>query len=51
MLWIELMFMNRSCIGFLGNRAGGRITGDRARPRVVDRGALYRGILLNTDTN
>ena len=24
-------------------------TGHRARPQVVDRGALYRGLLLNTD--
>ena len=40
----------RSCIGFFGNRSGGPRTGHRARPQVVDRGALYRGLLLNTDT-
>ena len=40
----------RSCIGFLGNRSGGLRTGNRAHPRVADRGALYRGLLLNTVT-
>ena len=53
--WIFTKFIlilpnSRSCIGFLGNRSGGLRTGDRARPRVADRGALYRGLLLNTDT-
>ena len=38
-------------IGFIGNRAEGPRTGNWARPRVVDRRAEYRGILLNTDTN
>ena len=40
----------RSCIGFFGNRSGGPRTGHRARPQVADRGALYLGLLLNTDT-
>ena len=42
--------MTQSCIGFLGNRSGGPRTGHRARPQVADRGVLYRGLLLNTDT-
>ena len=42
--------MSWSCIGFLGNRSGGPRTGHRARPQALDRGALYRGLLLNTDT-
>ena len=45
-----LLFKARFCIGFLGNRSEGLRTGDRARSRVADRGALYRGLLLNTDT-
>ena len=40
----------RSCIGFLGNQSGAPRTGHRARPQVADRGAPYRGLLLNTDT-
>ena len=39
----------RVWIGFLGNQSAGLRTGDRARPRVADRGALYGGILPNTD--
>ena len=42
--------MSRSCIGLFGNRLGGPKTGHQARLRVADRGALYRRLLLNTDT-
>ena len=41
---------SRSCNGFLGNRLGSPSTGHRARPQVAGRGALYRGLVLNTDT-
>ena len=47
---IAISILPRSCIGFLGNRSGGSRTGHRARPQVADRAALYRGLLLNTDT-
>ena len=40
----------RFCIGFFGKRSGGLRIDDRALPRVADRGALYWGLLLNTDT-
>ena len=39
-----------SCNGFLENRSGGLRTDQRERPRVADRGALYQGLLPNTDT-
>ena len=40
----------RPCIVFFGNRSGGPGTGHRVRPQVADRGVLYRGLMLNTDT-
>ena len=47
---LTVMKNTRSCISLFGNRSGGPRKGHRARPRVADRGALYRGLLLNTDT-
>ena len=47
---IQRILWSWSCIGSFGNRSAGLRTGDRARPRVADRGALYRGLLPNTDT-
>ena len=49
-LWISISILSWSCIGFLGNRSGGPRTGHRARSQVAYRGALYRELLLNTDT-
>ena len=50
LLLLLLLLLSRSCVCFFGNRSGGPRTGHRARPQVADRGALYRGLLLNTDT-
>ena len=47
---ISYINISRSCIGFFENRSWGPRTGHRARPQVADRGALNRGLLLNTDT-
>ena len=41
----SIFLHTRPCLGFFYNR-----TGHRARPQVADRGALYRWLLLNTDT-
>ena len=47
---IIIFFFFRSCIGFLKNWSVDLRIGHRARPRIADRGALYRGLLPNTHT-
>ena len=51
LLIILITFFDRPCIGFFETRAGGPRTVTRSVLGLRIQGTLYRGILLNTDTN